>query len=134
MKDSLCFIVPGPPVPYERAARSGKKSYTPPRSAEYRQRIGLAVNHAMTLKRLGSRSSMGRELAWVPSTKGPFAVEMYFYRARDAGDIDNFIKQMDALTQAKVWSDDKHVHRLVAEMFVDRDNPRTEIRIIRMGE
>lgn len=60
----IAFLVPGPPVPWARAARKGKgHSFTPPRQAQYKQDVQWMARAAMK----------GR-----PPLQGPVALDIEF--------------------------------------------------------
>lgn len=61
---------------------------------------------------------------------------LLFFPTRRRCDIDNRVKPiLDALTRAGVWKDDVLVNRIVVERCdVDKENPRSEVRIIAFRE
>ena len=60
---------------------------------------------------------------------GPVCVSISVYRARRAGDLDNFQKVLLDALQGICYIDDKQVTELHAFMFDDRQHPRVEIAI-----
>jgi Holliday junction resolvase RusA-like endonuclease len=58
------------------------------------------------------------------------AVNLKFYRASaQIVDLDNLVKHFLDSGNGMVWVDDVLVTRLVAELHLDRDNPRTEFLV-----
>jgi len=56
-------------------------------------------------------------------------VDLYFGDKRKR-DIDNHLKiALDALTDAKVWEDDKQIMEAIIRKKYDKENPRIEIAI-----
>jgi Holliday junction resolvase RusA-like endonuclease len=115
------FVVPGTPIPLQRARiRGGQGGYLPrdSRSRDYRDRIQKAWMAA------------GR-----PVLEGPITFGARFYRAdRRRLDLDNLLKAvLDALTGC-VWADDSQVLRF-SEVSLRRDpEERTEVRVWRAME
>jgi Holliday junction resolvase RusA-like endonuclease len=66
---------------------------------------------------------------WLKKSAGPFVLRMDVYRSEKRGDLDNYIKNVDALTKAGVWSDDAAVEEIHARLFVDRVKPRLEVTV-----
>jgi Holliday junction resolvase RusA-like endonuclease len=57
-----------------------------------------------------------------------------FRKTRRACDVDNLAKlPMDALTGV-AWNDDAQIVRLTIEKRMDREDPRTEVRVWRIEE
>jgi Holliday junction resolvase RusA-like endonuclease len=119
----LSFTVPGPPVPAARpivrhAHGERARAITPRRTAAYEQLVGIHTMQAM------------RKVRWVPGERGPFGVAFEFYRAKDVGDWDNYSKAAcDGISLAHAWSNDARVHFGVGRLLIDRERPRTEIRV-----
>ncbi len=56
-------------------------------------------------------------------------VDIDWYRARRAGDLDNALKvTLDSL-KGLVYLDDKQVARIVAHRYDDKNNPRVVVRV-----
>lgn len=95
----LTFWVDGRPVPKERArtvrTKRGKYcTYTPPRTAAWEQRVRLVAQAAC--------SATG----WRP-VMASYSVHVDVYRARRAGDGDNFLKAAKDALNGVVWPDDR---------------------------
>ena len=116
---SLSFTIPGAPVPLARSrVGKGGHHYTPTKSAKY-QKEGAKLAWIAMLQQ-----------HWSPGLRGPFRLTLVAHRKVDKGDLDNLAKTVaDLLTKANVWSDDARMHKLVAEMTIDRVNPRMEILV-----
>jgi Holliday junction resolvase RusA-like endonuclease len=104
----LTFWVSGIPVPKERARtvrlKSGRMhTFTPGRTAAWEQRVGLVAQSAC--------SAAG----WKPA-KGSYGVEVDVYRARRAGDADNYLKAVKDALNAIVWPDDRMVKTATARL------------------
>lgn len=98
--DAVEFPVPGRPVPWQRReSAGGGRSWTPQRTREYEERVGL----------------LGRAAGLTPRS-GPVAVEIDVYVSDGrVGDVDNYAKAvLDGLTGV-AYEDDRQVVRLVVE-------------------
>ena len=117
--DVLRIIVPGPPVPKGRArsTRSGHH-YTPERTVEYESMVRMLGTIAVN------------KCEWV-SGKGPYELRVSITRARQAGDIDNFVKAISDGLNNVAFVDDRYIRRIVAE-FAEDDGfgePRVEVAV-----
>lgn len=121
----LRLIVPGPPVPKQRARQGrGGHWYTPSATRAYE----LAVGACGTVARVRARWAKADRL-------GHFSVTIDVFLPDERGrDVDNVAKSvLDALNQ-NVWRDDRQVARLVVNRHVDRSAPRTEVTIVRLEQ
>jgi crossover junction endodeoxyribonuclease RusA len=111
------FIVPGNPVPYQRAAsKKGGGRYTPQRSRAFRERVQV---YALKAK--------------VRRLTGPLVLTLHFYRADERRvDIDNLTKQIADALNGIAWHDDEQITQLMAQKAIDRAYPRTEVCIERI--
>lgn len=65
---------------------------------------------------------------------GPCAITLHIYRQRNQGDVDNYAKGvLDALQDARILDDDKHVTELHLYRHTDPARPRVEITIALRG-
>jgi crossover junction endodeoxyribonuclease RusA len=105
------------PMPRPRVSRWGVK---PPSDAV----LELKQRHA-------EAASGARPNEW-PMT-GPVAVYLVCFRkTARACDVDNLAKlPLDALTGI-AWVDDSQVVKLLVEKRRDEDDPRTEVRVVRL--
>jgi len=109
------FTLPFPPSAnrYWRKTRTGKV---------------YVSNEARSFRETAARMALAQGMRIAP---GLVTVEMRFYRPADRGDTDNLIKiSLDALNEIG-WTDDAQVKRIEAEKFVDRKNPRLELKIVK---
>lgn len=104
----LEFVVPGPPVPKERArvtivqAPNGKRKgrgFTPERTAHYEAHVKL---HA-----LAARCKLTR-WPWQDKT-ARFGIKVEVFRSVERGDLDNFVKSIKDGCNGVVWPDDRQV-------------------------
>ena len=61
---------------------------------------------------------------------GPVDVALFVYRARRAGDLDNFIKVLLDALRGLAYEDDKQVVAIHAYLRDDKANPRVEVHIM----
>ncbi len=61
--------------------------------------------------------------------EGPVVVSMVVYRARKAGDLDNFQKCLLDSIRGVAYLDDSQVVEIYARREDDKENPRVEVRI-----
>lgn len=115
----LAFVVPGPPLPWQRArlANDRRSHFNTEEMVKYQRHIGAIANAAALQAR-----------DWDPSR--PVKLTVRVYRRWNRGDLSNFVKQVeDALNHTHVWEDDRLVHEHSARMFVDAKAPRIEVEI-----
>jgi Holliday junction resolvase RusA-like endonuclease len=101
MSTVLTFWVDGRPVAKERAGRvktkSGKlRGYNPKRTTQWENLIRLIAQSACAAQR------------WQPE-KARYTVHVDVYRARKAGDGDNYLKAAKDALNGIVWPDDRMV-------------------------
>lgn len=67
--------------------------------------------------------------AGVRPLAGPVAVTITIFRARQAGDLDNFLKvALDSLSGI-AYADDKQIVKITAERREDKHNPRAVVSV-----
>jgi len=114
------FTVFGEPVPWARAGRFGKITFTPKKVKDAEKMIGLACRSAMH----------GRK----PS-KAMISMVISFYRGtKRRVDIDNLIKLVLDGLNSVAWVDDAQVMHLTAIKVLGDSNPRTIVQISEMTE
>lgn len=130
----LRFTIPGPPVPAARArvvqkeTKGGKRTraFTPEKTAAYER-------HVATVAALYARAA---RWPFAASLEHAFAVLIDVWRARDAGDADNFGKAiLDGITKSgAVWLDDRLVDDLHVRKHLARPGqpPRAEVVLSEM--
>ena len=121
MTESVSFEVPGVPVPWMRAAKSGKRHYTPPRMAAHQERVAYAFNAAV-----------GR--GWRPD--GMFHVTYEFVLPDwRVVDLDNLRKLPNDALNKLAWVDDSRIMKDPGEKVVDPTRPScTRMTITRIGD
>jgi crossover junction endodeoxyribonuclease RusA len=60
---------------------------------------------------------------------GAVSVQIDVYRARKAGDLDNFLKVAGDSLIGHAFHDDSQVVEIIARRFDDKQNPRLEITV-----
>ena len=116
---AFAFTVPGPPVPYQRAGRLGRRSYTPKRTADYREAIQYAV--------LGCIPR-----GWPVDARYSVTAEAHFATARRT-DLDNVAKALCDAGNGAIWRDDSQVDRLEISRHLDRERPRLVVGVAVIG-
>jgi Holliday junction resolvase RusA-like endonuclease len=61
---------------------------------------------------------------------GVVRLELDFYHRTDADDWDGVIKKVSDALQGFAYPDDRQVRQAVVNNFLDRENPRVEVRVI----
>ena len=117
----LSFTVPGPPVPQPRArvVQTGSgmvRAYDPERARNYKRHVGIVA-----------RGALSHLPYW--SFEGQHALTVRVYRARRAGDLDNFVKGISDALNGIAWEDDSSVVELHAFMSDDSARPRVEVEV-----
>lgn len=112
-REAVRITLPWPPSAnrYWRKTRWGRV-YTSPEARAYRW-----------------QAAMKALAQGVRPVKGMVIVELDLYRPANRGDTDNFVKVILDALNGVAWADDKQVKRIEAEKFIDRKNPRVELRI-----
>jgi len=114
----LEMTVAGEPVPWQRAARSGHRSYTPAKVLAHERKIEL-----MTLAKTLS------------VTRRPVILDVDFFMGNKRRvDLDNLIKCVADALNGAAWVDDSQIICLFAAKFVDPERPRTELRVWAVAE
>jgi Holliday junction resolvase RusA-like endonuclease len=123
MSELLSFVVPGAPVPKQRARRgNGGHWYTPQETVDYETSVSVRGMVARIRERWQKDDHWSR-----------FAVSMdMFFPDERTRDIDNVCKSVLDGLNCNIWHDDRQVERLVITRHIDRVAPRTEIEIERL--
>ena len=109
----VSFVVPGNPVPWQRARSARGQRFTAPETRIYRDKVRAHAHNARV-----------RPLA------GPVQIACVFHRStRHACDIDNLIKTVLDALNGVAYADDRQVVHIVARKAVDASHPRAEIEI-----
>jgi Holliday junction resolvase RusA-like endonuclease len=107
------LLVPGEPLPLERARVGKGRHYLPARSREYRERVQAAWM-------IAGRPCLGDV---------PLTCSARFYIGGREGDLDNYVKALNDCLSGFAYTDDRQIvclsgcHRLRA----DAQGPRTEL-------
>lgn len=118
MSPGLAFIVPGAPVPWQRARRNGKRYFTDPKVAAHQAAIRDAWVNAGALE-LGGAALAVRAIFWLARPKAHFGTGRNAGKLKDTAprlptgkpDVDNLLKNLDALN-ARAWDDDAQIVRV----------------------
>lgn len=118
--EPLSFDVPGAPVPKARArVMAAGYSFTPKRVREYEASVRAAAAEAVA-----------QRPDWPKEHPGGYKVRVAVYRARAAGDLDNFAKSaLDAMNKGVVFDDDRRVVELHALLLLDRERPHLLVEV-----
>ena len=84
-----------------------------------------AVNYKYTVAMLARCSSPP-----VVQLTGPVSVTVAIYRARKAGDLDNFCKILLDAMQGTFYTNDAQIRELHATLHDDRHDPRVEVTVM----
>jgi Holliday junction resolvase RusA-like endonuclease len=118
--DSIAYTLFGEPLPMPRARIGRGRAYAPPlRIREAKERHAEAV-------------SLSRPSDW--SLDGSFALYVVCYRGtRRRCDGDNLQKLVADSLIGLAYADDSMVDVWHCEKRIDRDDPRTVVRVVRLG-
>lgn len=114
------FIVPGPPVGWQRPGQGGGRRYTPEETAAHKRAVWTCC-----------RAATG---PIQPDRTSRFGVHVLAYQWHDVPDADNVLKLvMDALNR-RVWWDDRQCDDVHAVKVVSKTiAPKTEVIIWTVG-
>jgi len=120
----IAFTVPGVPIPWKRARRAPRHSYTDPLAAIFMDRVRAAARNA------GVRG---------PAKAVPFRLTARFYRMDldtwhpHFGDLSNLIKIVEDALNGIIWTDDRWIVQYgPGGKFTGTS--RTEITIEELGD
>jgi Holliday junction resolvase RusA-like endonuclease len=116
----VAFVVPGPPVPWERSgvARNGRH-YTQPRSEAAQELIKMcATVAAYRLKE-----------PWNARAKR-YGIRLFFWLPDErTRDWDNLAKQVTDALNKVMYADDNRIFQASVGKDIDRLKPRTEVEL-----
>ena len=99
---------------------SGNASYRTGRGHFYRSKAAQSYHDTVELLCKAQRVTMMR---------GPITLEVKWYRARRAGDLDGRLKVLQDALQGRAYANDSQIVKIIAERFEDKDNPRMQVTI-----
>lgn len=121
MAETLSFVVPGSPVPWQRASRGNGKTFVPAESKAYRAHAAL-----MAMAALSERRASG---SWELPTQAEYALSLsVVFPDRRRRDLSNVVKQLEDAWNGILYRDDSQI----AELHVTReygDRPRVEVEL-----
>ena len=114
----MTITIPGKPQPKQRARRGkGGRWYTPKETKAFESSVGAYAWHGVCQQKW-----------W--DLDGRFAVELdIYFPDKRRRDIDNVAKSVLDGCNGILWDDDSQVVELVLKRFLDRENPRTVMRV-----
>lgn len=72
---------------------------------------------------------------FIEPIKDKFAIEIFVYFQSNRSDLDNAAKIiLDCLQNCNVIENDRLCHRLTMHKYIDKENPRIEFEIKKIGE
>lgn len=119
-QEEISYTIFGDPLPMPRARINRGRACAPPaRILEAKERHREATE-------------LARPGGW--DLEGVFAVYVLAYRGTArACDVDNLSKLVLDAIKGHAFRDDSLVQTLHVEKRIDRDDPRTEVRVVRLG-
>lgn len=110
----LELSVPGEPCPKERARTGKGRVYTPSKTLNAERTLQLLFLSA------GIRTPID----------SPMVVDVDFFMGNKRRvDLSNLVKLLEDAANGVVWVDDSQVIGLFATKLVDKERPRTELRV-----
>jgi Holliday junction resolvase RusA-like endonuclease len=117
----VSFTVPGPVVPWQRAASVGARRFTPAKQRAYQATVRY---HALAARPRGP---------WLPSKASRYRVDVEaFLPDERRRDLDNIAKTLLDALNGVLYLDDSQVTVLMVATHVDRDRPRVEVRVVEL--
>jgi crossover junction endodeoxyribonuclease RusA len=117
----VSFTVPGPVVPWQRAASVGARRFTPAKQRQYQQLVRM---HALAARPRGP---------WLPSKASRYRVDVEAYLPDERRrDLDNIAKTILDALNGVLYLDDSQVTVLLVATHVDRERPRVEVRVVEL--
>lgn len=118
MSLDIRFVVPGPVVPWQRAASVGTRRYTSTKQCSYQASVRM---HALAARPRGP---------WLPSKAQRYRVDVEAYlpdaRRRD---LDNVAKTILDALNGVLYLDDSQVVTLLVAKHIDRADPRVVVAV-----
>jgi Holliday junction resolvase RusA-like endonuclease len=124
----LAYVLAGAPVPWQRARTGRGRHFTDPRmaAAQHSHRWMAHVVLSMAVR---------AGLDWDDGDRAArYELEVIaFCTPSQRADADNLGKLVQDALQKILYPNDRQVSRVLCERHVDRDKPRTEVRIRRLA-
>ena len=112
------FVVPGPVVPWQRAASVGTRRYTSAKQRSYQRTV-----------RLIAQASRPRG-PWLPSKATRYRVDIDAYLPDERRrDLDNVAKTILDALNGVLYLDDSQVVTLLVATHIDRAEPRVVVAV-----
>lgn len=112
------FVVPGPVVPWQRAASVGTRRYTSAKQRGYQRTVRLV---AMASRPRGP---------WLPSKASRYRVDIDAYLPDERRrDLDNIAKTILDALNGVLYLDDSQVVTLLVATHIDRAEPRVVVAV-----
>lgn len=112
------FVVPGPVVPWQRAASVGTRRYTSAKQRAYQRTV-----------RLIAQASRPRG-PWLPSKASRYRVDIDAYLPDERRrDLDNIAKTILDALNGVLYLDDSQVVTLLVATHIDRAEPRVVVAV-----
>ena len=117
----VTFVVPGPVVPWQRAASVGARRFTPAKQRAYQASVKM---HALAARPRGP---------WLPSKHARYRVDVEAYLPDERRrDLDNVAKTILDALNGVLYLDDSQITTLLVATHVDRERPRVEVRVVEL--
>lgn len=118
------FVVPGNPVPKQRA-RAGKHGfYTPTKTRQFEQLVGRTALAARV-------AAMMAGVQWPLDKTARYRVECtFYYKDRRGYDSDNTLKSIQDGAERVLWLNDRQCTEGSYITRISKEDPRSEIRAI----
>ena len=113
------FVVPGNPVPWERARTHKGRYYTPARTRAYQQAVQLCAKNAKAKAHAGVKVRL---------------CLTFFRKDHQPCDIDNLAKTVQDALQGIAYENDRQIAVLTAVRDYDAANPRAEVLVEYLAE
>ena len=115
------FVVPGPVVPWQRAASVGARRFTPAKQRAYQANVRVC---ALAARPRGP---------WLPTKASRYRVDVDAYLPDERRrDLDNIAKTILDAMNGVLYLDDSQITTLLVATHVDRERPRVEVHVVEL--
>lgn len=116
----------GNPVPFTRPRFHKGRGFNDPRYENYKKALAGAI-YGEFFPYIQPAPEKGSPERSRFLNFNRFNLEVKAYRAKNTGDVDNYIKTVqDALQDSGLILDDSQIDKVVGEKFIDKFHPRIE--------